>query len=465
MATYTENQEALNEMRTQNIAQALNKQGNKSSNTHKDYQGYLNSLRYTNPQITVTIPKRSSQTKTISYDPAKFAALKEALMKPKAPKSGMEIFAEHLANTPEAQGFKGGFGEDIYNPYGLILGGLMRGFGQGYSQRKAAEREAADRKDELALRLAQLDYENSKRENLFKSEDEIKTLNQGSGSQGYTYSVTDENGNVKEVQVSDEDVIGDGLGTGTGKDSAKEAKERAQTMENVHNAVLSVTDPSFQNANEFAGQFQTNLFNPEDNEQGWWSRMGAKAMKGVDYGVAKSRNPSAEAMEAENKLKNVYQWNLDAFKANEPELAEKLDMDHARTTAFEHVNAEALQIIAKYGALFKPMSDPDVQAILKGAGLVPTDTAQIREYKLVQAILRGTGISAGGVKTFDDLRNVAANMDIIPMEQGTQSFVQQPTMQSQPAMSPAQPSQSSNLYKPSNDYKYSGTKTDSGYAW
>ena len=127
-------------------------------------------------------------------------------------------------------------------------------------------------------------------------------------------------------------------------------------------------------------------------------------------------------------------------------------------------------MIAKYGSLFKPMSDTDIQAVLKGAGLIPTDTAQTREYKLVQAILRGTGISAGGVKTFDDLKNVAANMGIIPMEQGTQSLIQQPTMQSQPAMSSAQPSQSSNLYRPSTTYSsdkpnYSGTKTDGGYAW
>ena len=168
---------------------------------------------------------------------------------------------------------------------------------------------------------------------------------------------------------------------------------------------------------------------------------------------------------AENKLKNVYQWNYDAFKAAEPELAEKLDIDHARTTAFEYINAESLPMIAKYGSLFKPMSDTDIQAVLKGAGLTPLDTAQTRETKLVQAILRGTGISAGGVKTFEDLKNVAANMGIIPMEQGTQSLVPQSTTQNQPAMSPVQPSQSSNLYKPSTSYSYGGTKVEGGYVF
>ena len=479
MATYTENQEALNEMRAQNIAQALNKQGNTTSSTHKDYQGYLNSLRYTNPQIAISVPKRTTQTKTVSYDPVKFAALKQALMKPKAPQSGMEIFAENLANIPEAQGFKGGFGEDIYNPYGVILGGLMRGFGQGYSQRKAAEREAADRKDELALRLAQLDYENSKRENLFKSEDEIKTLNQGSGGQGYTYLVTDENGNVIDTVSSNSNTASDGmtlsdgtkigLGLGGGASSAKEAQAQFQTMEGLHNAALNTSDPSFQNANEFAGQFQTNRYNPEDKDQGWFSRKGTQMLPGVDYGFAKSINPGAKAMEAENKLKNKYHWNLDAFKANEPELAEKLDMDHARTTAFEYINAESLPMIAKYGSLFKPMSDTDIQAVLKGAGLTPLDTAETRETKLVQAILRGTGISAGGVKTFEDLRNVAANMGVIAPQYGTQSLVEQPVQQpvEQPMQTPVQQPQANmtQLYKPNSSVNYGGTKTDSGYAW
>lgn len=202
-AQYVEGMTNSNDYRNQSMTEALSKQNNKSSMLHKDYGKYLSSTNYTYPQIAIKLPKRSSQTKTVSYDPVKFAALKQALMKPKAPKSGMEIFAENLANIPEAQGFKGGFGEDIYNPYGLILGGLARGFGQGYSQRKAAEREAADRQDELALKLAQLDYENSKRENLFKEEDEIKTLNQGSRGTGYSYHVIDENNNVIDTTTGE----------------------------------------------------------------------------------------------------------------------------------------------------------------------------------------------------------------------------------------------------------------------
>ena len=67
---FTSNNASLQAQRT-----LSNASKDTSSNKHRDNQIYLSNWNRTFPQVTVTIPKRSSQTKTVSYDPAKFALI------------------------------------------------------------------------------------------------------------------------------------------------------------------------------------------------------------------------------------------------------------------------------------------------------------------------------------------------------------------------------------------------------
>lgn len=109
----------------------------------------------------MTTPSKTTQYS--QYDPAKMQALKSALATPRQTVSGWESFANTLAQTPQAQAFEGGFGEQIIDPWSAGLSSLAQGFGGAYSARKADEREAANQAREDAIKMAELENEAAKK--------------------------------------------------------------------------------------------------------------------------------------------------------------------------------------------------------------------------------------------------------------------------------------------------------------
>lgn len=105
----------------------------------------------------------STTTQRTQYDPAKMQALKAALATPRQTVSGWESFANTLSQTPQAQAFEGGFGEQIIDPWSAGLSSLAQGFGGAYSARKADAREAANQAREDAIKAAELDNEAAKK--------------------------------------------------------------------------------------------------------------------------------------------------------------------------------------------------------------------------------------------------------------------------------------------------------------
>lgn len=114
------------------------------------------------PQTIQPVKKTQYQVQRTQYDPEKLLALKTALATPRRVMSQDEIWANALANYPEAKSYTGGFGEEIINPWAEGLSNFARGFGSTYAAAKADEREKAEQAREDAIKAAQLDYEASK---------------------------------------------------------------------------------------------------------------------------------------------------------------------------------------------------------------------------------------------------------------------------------------------------------------
>ena len=105
----------------------------------------------------------STTTQRTQYEPDKLQALKAALASPRQTMSGMEAFANALAQYPETRSFTGGFGEEIINPWAVGLSSLARGFGSAYGAKTADERAVANQAREDAIKAAELDNEAAKK--------------------------------------------------------------------------------------------------------------------------------------------------------------------------------------------------------------------------------------------------------------------------------------------------------------
>lgn len=114
------------------------------------------------PQTIQPVTKTQYQVQRTQYDPEKLLALKTALATPRRTMSRDEIWANALANYPEAKSYTGGFGEEIISPWAEGVSSFMRSFGSAYAAAKADEREKAEQAREDAIKAAQLDYEASK---------------------------------------------------------------------------------------------------------------------------------------------------------------------------------------------------------------------------------------------------------------------------------------------------------------
>lgn len=116
------------------------------------------------PQVVEPVWKTQHQVSAVKYDPKKLQALKDALGIKHPTMSGMEALANALAQTPETRSFKGGFGEEIINPWADGFSNFARAFGNTYSARKADERQKAEQAREDAIKAAQMDLEASKQQ-------------------------------------------------------------------------------------------------------------------------------------------------------------------------------------------------------------------------------------------------------------------------------------------------------------
>jgi hypothetical protein len=123
---------------------------------------YGNNIQMALPQAIEPVWKTQRQVSRTQYDPEKLQALKTALATPRRVMTRDEIFANALANYPEAKSYTGGFGEEIINPWAEGFSNFVRGFGSAYAAAKADEREKAEQAREDAIKAAQLDYEASK---------------------------------------------------------------------------------------------------------------------------------------------------------------------------------------------------------------------------------------------------------------------------------------------------------------
>lgn len=121
------------------------------------------------PGVQVILPQTmapAKQTKTttarVQYDPVKMAALRQALQTPHSRMSGMEAFANALANMPETRSYTGGFGEEIISPWAEGTNAFLRAFGSTYGNRAAALREAREKAREDAIKNAEFENEAAK---------------------------------------------------------------------------------------------------------------------------------------------------------------------------------------------------------------------------------------------------------------------------------------------------------------
>ena len=120
-------------------------------------QAVLTALGYpVLPQSVMRAPKAQVTVQRTKYDPNKLQAVLTALQKPRTLKTRGEIIAETLANIPEERSFKGGFGEEIINPWSMALSSFARSFGNAYKSKKEDERERANEAREDALKAAQM---------------------------------------------------------------------------------------------------------------------------------------------------------------------------------------------------------------------------------------------------------------------------------------------------------------------
>lgn len=139
------------------------------------------------PQTIQPITKTQYQVQRTQYDPEKLLALKTALATPRRGISQDEIWANALANYPEAKSYTGGFGEEIINPWGEGLSNFARSFGSAYAAQKADEREKAEQAREDAIKAAQLEYEASKQNISDQTATDYIKLNQSNDTGNMAY--------------------------------------------------------------------------------------------------------------------------------------------------------------------------------------------------------------------------------------------------------------------------------------
>ena len=142
------------------------------------------------PQTIQPITKTQYQVQRTQYDPEKLLALKTALATPRRVMSQDEIWANALANYPEAKSYTGGFGEEIISPWAEGFSNFARSFGSAYAAAKADEREKAEQAREDAIKAAQLDYEASKQNISDQTATDYIKLNQSNdaGNTAYRFS-------------------------------------------------------------------------------------------------------------------------------------------------------------------------------------------------------------------------------------------------------------------------------------
>lgn len=139
------------------------------------------------PQTIQPVTKTQYQVQRTQYDPEKLMALKTALATPRRVMSRDEIWANALANYPEAKSYTGGFGEEIINPWAEGLSNFARSFGSAYAAAKADEREKAEQAREDAIKAAQLDYEASKQNISDQTAEDYIKLNQSNDTGNTAY--------------------------------------------------------------------------------------------------------------------------------------------------------------------------------------------------------------------------------------------------------------------------------------
>lgn len=129
-------------------------------------QAVLQALGYPTlalPQTVEPVTKNTVQVQRVQYDPEKLKKLLEALGKKTESKSKYESLANALAQIEEPRSYKGGFGEEIINPWAMGASALARGLGAVYGDRLASERETALKDRENELKAAQLALEADKK--------------------------------------------------------------------------------------------------------------------------------------------------------------------------------------------------------------------------------------------------------------------------------------------------------------
>lgn len=114
------------------------------------------------PQTIVPVNKMQRTVQGTQYDLAKLQALRTALTAPRPQITRDEIWANALANYPEARSFTGGFGEEIISPWAEGISAFARSFGNVYGARKAAQREEAEKAREDAIKIAEIENEATK---------------------------------------------------------------------------------------------------------------------------------------------------------------------------------------------------------------------------------------------------------------------------------------------------------------
>lgn len=139
------------------------------------------------PQTIQPVTKTQYQVQRTQYDPEKLLALKTALATPRRVMSQDEIWANALANYPEAKSYTGGFGEEIISPWAEGVSSFMRSFGSAYATAKADEREKAEQAREDAIKAAQLDYEASKQNISDQTAKDYIKLNQSNDAGNTAY--------------------------------------------------------------------------------------------------------------------------------------------------------------------------------------------------------------------------------------------------------------------------------------
>lgn len=114
------------------------------------------------PQTVEPVIKTQRTVQRTQYNPNKLAAVQAALGIKRPIVNKWEAIANALAKTPEARSFKGGFGEEIINPWASGFSNVARTFGDVYGTRAASERDAAEKAREDAIKAAEMDLEASK---------------------------------------------------------------------------------------------------------------------------------------------------------------------------------------------------------------------------------------------------------------------------------------------------------------